>query len=123
MQVLSGLLHLGNVMFCPDEEDEDICVTDVQGNLGKEIFVKKVQGPILQMIFFHHNSIRWKFHSVLIQVVVKWSLWNFAHEVNEIHVSVVPFYLQVKIYLKSLCVCCYNASSILQVVAWVQKTV
>ena len=24
-------------------------------------------------------QIRWKFHSALIQVVVKWSLWNFAH--------------------------------------------
>ena len=30
--------------------------------------------------FLHRKiHIRWKFHSAPIQVVVKWSLWNFAH--------------------------------------------
>ena len=27
-------------------------------------------------------QIRWKFHSALIQVIVKWMLWNFAHDMT-----------------------------------------
>ena len=37
------------------------------------------QGPISWIIFSIAIEIRWKFHSALIQFVVRRSLWNFAH--------------------------------------------
>ena len=38
-----------------------------------------IQGPISLTIFFQHNSNSKTFHSAFTQIVVKWSLWNFAN--------------------------------------------
>ena len=41
-------------------------------------------GPILTRRFCIVIQIRWKFNYVLIQIVVKWSLWNFAHDTTSV---------------------------------------
>ena len=41
-------------------------------------------GPISWMIFSIAIQIWWKFHSALIQIIVKWSLWNLAHGTEDV---------------------------------------
>ena len=37
------------------------------------------RGPVSLCVFSDVFQIQWKWHSALIKVVMKWSLWNFAH--------------------------------------------
>ena len=45
------------------------------------LFVSIPRAHFMKDFFYHKskNMIRWKFNSVLIQVVFKWLLWNFVH--------------------------------------------